>query len=208
MVDIGEDTNTKRSINAISGPSISTNLLANNKWFGHICYMYEKDTKKFMHLQWYQHGSKILLQETAHPQALFLTDECDDVLIESIYQKANLRVLGSTEEEPPVAPDTEENSFYTGFAMNSVPRLLSLTRKWCLQIEVGQAEPRVLRTDRGKKATSSSVLQMREALRIMWTKTFAEGASALDSQGRCSPAGRRSLSHSRLRLHPTCNTEN
>ncbi|PSR77616.1 hypothetical protein PHLCEN_2v7806 [Hermanssonia centrifuga] len=114
MVDIGEDTNTKRSINAISGPSISTNTLANNKWFGHICYMYEKDAKKFMHLQWYQHGSKILLQETAHPQALFLTDECDDVLIESIYQKANLRVLGSTEEEPPVAPDTEENSFYTG----------------------------------------------------------------------------------------------
>ena len=69
------------------------------------------------HVQWYQHGSQILLQETAHSQGLFLINECDNLSIDCIYQKCNLRVLEPSDEEPLPGLDFENNDFFTGFVM-------------------------------------------------------------------------------------------
>lgn len=75
--------------------------------------MYEKQGQMLFHAQWYQHGAQTLLQETAHPQGLFLTDECEDQPLDCIYQKANLHVLAPTEEEPSQHSGSN-NDFFTG----------------------------------------------------------------------------------------------
>ncbi len=64
------------------------------------------------HAQWFQHGAQIILQELAHPQGLFLIDECEDQPVDSIYQKANVQVLQSTEEELANTP-AYCNNFFT-----------------------------------------------------------------------------------------------
>ncbi|KAF8215788.1 S-adenosyl-L-methionine-dependent methyltransferase [Mycena galopus ATCC 62051] len=45
-------------------------------WFARIIH-FHVDTQK-VHLQWFEHGSQIVLQEMAHPQELFLTMLCED----------------------------------------------------------------------------------------------------------------------------------
>jgi DNA (cytosine-5)-methyltransferase 1 len=77
--------------------------------------MYEEDSEKFFHGQWYTHGSKTLLQETAHPQSLFLMDACEtDIPLASIFQKCNLRELAPGEDEPTDESTENENNFYHG----------------------------------------------------------------------------------------------
>lgn len=92
-----------------------------------ICYMYEQDEeeyinselrtvrKKHLHGQWLQHGSQILLQESAHANGLFYINECDDLPLECIYSHCNLRVLSDLETEPPENLDVE-NDFFVGYA--------------------------------------------------------------------------------------------
>ena len=65
-----------------------------------ICYLFEKEGQQFFHGQWLAHGSKTLLQETAHPNGLFLMNSCDDVPLASIIQKCNLHWLAFNEMEP------------------------------------------------------------------------------------------------------------
>ena len=60
-------------------------------------------TEKWFHGQWYYHGSKLLLHETAHPRGLFLTNECDDNSLYSIIQKCNVEELGILDGEPPTS---------------------------------------------------------------------------------------------------------
>lgn len=77
--------------------------------------MYEKKNQKLFHGQWYTHGSKTLLQETAHPQSLFLIDDCESGLpLASIYQKCNLRELAIGDDEPVDESAANENNFFHG----------------------------------------------------------------------------------------------
>ena len=55
-----------------------------------------------------------MLQETAHPQGLYLIDECEEISLQTIYQKANVRTLGPEEDEPTTSPITD-NDFFTRY---------------------------------------------------------------------------------------------
>lgn len=81
--------------------------------FARICYFFEVKGAKMFHGQWFQHGAQILLQELAHPQGLFLIDECEDLPVDVIYQKANVQELQLTEDEPAYTP-AYCNNFFTG----------------------------------------------------------------------------------------------
>jgi DNA (cytosine-5)-methyltransferase 1 len=78
--------------------------------------MYESDDgEKVFHGQWYTHGSKTLLQETANPQSLFLMDSCEpDLPLASIIRKCNVRELAVGEDEPTDESNANENKFYHG----------------------------------------------------------------------------------------------
>jgi DNA (cytosine-5)-methyltransferase 1 len=136
MVMPGSDVDRRRSANAIAKTSRSKNTLGNTAWFVRllarpfvlrpldyqkirfcrICYMYDSgDGEKVFHGQWYTHGSKTLLQETANPQSLFLMDSCEpDLPLASIIQKCNMRELAIGEDEPTDESNANENRFYHG----------------------------------------------------------------------------------------------
>ena len=87
--------------------------------FGIICYFFEQTKSKFAHICWYQHGSQTLLQECAHDNGLFLTDECDDVPLESIYSHCNIFKLSPTDDQACIAP-TNGNIFFTGYVCGQI----------------------------------------------------------------------------------------
>lgn len=127
-VEKGEDVNEARHKNGLQ--NWSSNRLANTKWysssvcyifysdlsfrFAKICYMFEIRGKKMFHAQWYQHGAYTLLQETAHPQGLFLINECEDQPLECIYQKCNLQVLKARDDES-LHHATKPYDLFSGF---------------------------------------------------------------------------------------------
>lgn len=74
--------------------------------------MYEKRGEKLLHVHWFAHGSKTLLQEAAHANSLYLLDSCDDIPVESVFKKCNLRQLGYEEEEPNDETSGLENNFH------------------------------------------------------------------------------------------------
>jgi DNA (cytosine-5)-methyltransferase 1 len=82
-----------------------------------ICSLFEEEGEKKLHGQWFQHAAKTILQEAEDPHALYLIDECDDVKLDSIHQKANVRTL-SRDESIPQDPSSAlfgerpENNFY------------------------------------------------------------------------------------------------
>ncbi|CAL1705539.1 unnamed protein product [Somion occarium] len=112
IVEKGEDEHTNREINAHAG--WSTNTLANTKWFAVICYFFQRGKKQYAHCQWYQHGSQTLLQETAHPNGLFLIDECDNIELDAIYSKCNVLQLGATDDQSGFIPSDNDNNFFSG----------------------------------------------------------------------------------------------
>lgn len=96
-------------------PLISCSQFQSHRMINRFCqiaYMFERQetlkckygskpvTRKYFHARWLQHGSQMLLQETAHPNGLFYLNECDDLPVECIYRRCNLRVLGPDEPEP------------------------------------------------------------------------------------------------------------
>lgn len=91
------------------------------------------------HAQWFQHGAQIMLQETAHPQGLFLLDECEDQPVDAIYRKANIRVLDATEEEPGMS--SVHNNFFTGWVAYLV---WGASTDQLSQSHVGRKEQRIL----------------------------------------------------------------
>ncbi|KAF9227783.1 S-adenosyl-L-methionine-dependent methyltransferase [Gyrodon lividus] len=121
MVEPGVDENKARAKSYGHEPSKSTNSLANSRWFCRIQYLFQdkKGNKKF-HGQWLTHSSKSLLQELGHSQALYpmLTD-CEDIDIDAISQKCNVRELDPDAPEPVEANVTEENDFFTRLMFNS-----------------------------------------------------------------------------------------
>ena len=68
------------------------------------------------HGQWLTHSSKTLLRELGHSQALYpmLTD-CEDIHIDAISQKCNVRKLDPDAPEPIDGNASEENDFFTGY---------------------------------------------------------------------------------------------
>ncbi|KAI0929230.1 hypothetical protein AcW1_006224 [Taiwanofungus camphoratus] len=126
IVEKGEDGNHIRQRNAATEEAHCQNSLANNKWFCKICYMFEVEevikskygratvNRKYFHGQWLQHGSQMLLQETAHSKGLFYLNECDDLPLECIFSRCNLKVLKPNEDEPLDESAGDGNNFHTG----------------------------------------------------------------------------------------------
>lgn len=67
------------------------------------------------HGQWYTHGSKTILQETAHSKSLYLLDACDSNPTASIYKKCNIKMLGPNDEELPDDRNPDSNDFHCGY---------------------------------------------------------------------------------------------
>lgn len=104
MVNPGDDEDMIRARNAQSDASQSVNMYANRLWFCRICYFFEQEDKKgkkvkMFHGQWYSHGSKTILQETAHSKSLFLMNKCEDNPTASIFKKCNIRMMSPEDEE-------------------------------------------------------------------------------------------------------------
>ncbi|KAI5900451.1 S-adenosyl-L-methionine-dependent methyltransferase [Schizophyllum commune H4-8] len=88
----GADEDKVREQNAASIASQSPNRLANDSWFG-IIRAIRKDEpggEYQVHVQWFTHGSKMILQELAHSRGLFLLEHCDDILAPTIKQKVEV----------------------------------------------------------------------------------------------------------------------
>ncbi|KAJ7578378.1 S-adenosyl-L-methionine-dependent methyltransferase [Mycena floridula] len=123
MVASGEDANTARADNDKATPAdneraallIKANVWGSRMWFCRICYFFEKDDgQKMFHCQWFTHGSKTLLQETAHPTGLYLLNECDSNPIASIYSKVDVKMLDVVDKEPLEDDDEKSKSFHCG----------------------------------------------------------------------------------------------
>ena len=134
IIEPGLDADRAREMNHVSVGAQTKNSLGNEKWYAdfpfpnhvrfpifcryltgrfmRICYLFEENGEKLCHGQWFSHGSKTVLQQTAHPQSLFLMNLCDDIPLASILQKCNLRFLAANEQEPPLGMETVENDFF------------------------------------------------------------------------------------------------
>ncbi|KAI0723866.1 S-adenosyl-L-methionine-dependent methyltransferase [Cerioporus squamosus] len=126
IVQVGDDLDKGRSKNATSAEAwCPSNGLANKKWFCRINYFFEeqvdgkhKSWRKFFHAQWLVHGSKTLLQEAAHPRALYWLNECDDLSLECIYSMCNVTVLAPGQLEPLEDVTGPENNFFLGLTLD------------------------------------------------------------------------------------------
>ncbi|RPD66509.1 S-adenosyl-L-methionine-dependent methyltransferase, partial [Lentinus tigrinus ALCF2SS1-7] len=124
IVQVGDDSDKGRSRNAVSAEAwCPSNRLANKKWFCKINYFFEKlvkgqGMKKFFHAQWLVHGSKTLLQEVAHPRALYWLNECDDLDVECIYCHCNVTTLVPGQVEPLEDITGPENNFFLGLMLD------------------------------------------------------------------------------------------
>jgi DNA (cytosine-5)-methyltransferase 1 len=91
--------------------------------FCRICYFFDQVEKgkkvKMFHGQWYSHGSKTILQETAHSRSLFLMNKCEDNPTASIYKKCNVRMLGLEEKEALDDGKTDASEFHCRYPMSS-----------------------------------------------------------------------------------------
>ncbi|KAJ8522382.1 hypothetical protein ONZ45_g1036 [Pleurotus djamor] len=96
----GEDSLKERELNHHSDAAQSANKYAAHYWFCQVSYFYEEDNEKWAHCQWFSPGCKTMLQELAHPQSLYLLYECDDIPINSILKKCEVKTLVQEEKEP------------------------------------------------------------------------------------------------------------
>ncbi|TFY78084.1 hypothetical protein EWM64_g5932 [Hericium alpestre] len=112
IVEPGFDMDSTRARNAVNESAQSRNSLGNSKWFAKICYMFERDGKKWFHGQWYSHGSKTLLQELAHSRSLYIMNLCDDIELSTVIQKCNVVQLAIDEVEPAEDESSAENNFF------------------------------------------------------------------------------------------------
>ncbi|EKM55273.1 uncharacterized protein PHACADRAFT_184086 [Phanerochaete carnosa HHB-10118-sp] len=128
IVEGGPDADRTREKNATTEPAKTGDDIVDKKWFMKICYVFERQEQvisqysgpqwilePYFHGQYYMHGSKLLLQETAHPQALYLIDECDDQQLGCIFQKVDVQELGLQGDEPPfLNTGTSTKQFFSG----------------------------------------------------------------------------------------------
>ncbi|KAF8891199.1 hypothetical protein BD779DRAFT_1513769 [Infundibulicybe gibba] len=98
MVNPGHDANINRVKNAELQATQSVNSYANHLWF---YYGRFRNSHQMFHGQWFVHGSKTILQETAHSRSLFLINKCEDNPIASIFSSCTVRMLVPEEDEVP-----------------------------------------------------------------------------------------------------------
>lgn len=80
---------------------------------------------KMFHGQWYSHGSKTILQETAHSKSLFLMNKCEDNPTASIFKKCNIRMMSPEDEEILDDHRPDANDFHCRYVLcNFVHALL------------------------------------------------------------------------------------
>ncbi|KAF5387330.1 hypothetical protein D9757_005731 [Collybiopsis confluens] len=137
MIEPGDDSRKGREENFKSGPAQSKNGLANRFWFIRISYLFqETDTDKFemrFHGQWMEHGSKTLLQESAHSRGLFLTNSCADQPVNSIFGKCDVRMLSPGELEIEDDEAFDGNEFFCQYLWDSKnASFLDLPRPECI----------------------------------------------------------------------------
>ncbi|KNZ78480.1 DNA (cytosine-5)-methyltransferase 1B [Termitomyces sp. J132] len=120
MVVPGDDEDQKRALISETDASQSPNSYANHLWFCKICYFFEKNVNgkrvKMFHGQWFIHGSKTILQETAHSKSLFLLNTCEDNPAASIFKKCNITMMGAGDVEQPDDGQPHANDFHCALA--------------------------------------------------------------------------------------------
>lgn len=89
--------------------------------FCQIRYFFEKTIHgvkiKMFHGLWFHHGSRTVLQETAHSKALYLLDACDDIHVTAIVKKCNFRQLKPGEGETLDDGSHDSNDFHCGYVL-------------------------------------------------------------------------------------------
>lgn len=141
--------------------------------------MYEDDGQKVFHGQWYQHGSKTFLQETANAQSLFLIDECEpDIPLASIYQRCNLRELSMDEDEPTDETSPHENNFYHGCVELHITSRTSHNNEY-IQFNMDTARPIACAVQRGRLRTSHCSVRRGENMLVVWLEARAKRAIGL-----------------------------
>lgn len=139
--------------------------------------MYEINSQKLFHGQWYQHGSKTLLQETANPQSLFLIDDCEpDIPLASIYQKCNLRELSVDEDEPADETSPHENNFYHGCVDHKSGRYYT---NESAQLDMDTARPIACAAQRGGCHTRYGSVRRGHNMHLVWLEARAKCATGL-----------------------------
>jgi len=68
--------------------------------------------RKYFHAIWLQHGSQMILQETAHSNGLYFLNECDDLPIECIFRLCDFKVLVPNELESEPESDAGTDAFF------------------------------------------------------------------------------------------------
>ncbi|VDC06693.1 unnamed protein product [Peniophora sp. CBMAI 1063] len=115
MVQPGEDGKATR---AKAGETVhTTNALGHTNWFARIVYLHDGGNKKGFkfHAQWLTHSSKTMLQEFSHPNELLWLKECEDLVLASIIQKIDVKVLpvkGAVGEESSVGHLPDDHFFH------------------------------------------------------------------------------------------------
>lgn len=68
--------------------------------FGKIMYIIMEN--QVAHVQWFNHGSQTIIQELAHPQELFLSNDCGQVNLHDIVDKVTVHMgpQGSLPSQP------------------------------------------------------------------------------------------------------------
>ena len=66
--------------------------------------MYMNEMYETVHVQWYQHSSKTILQELGHTQELFLTNACDTQSLKHIVGKVNVHYIKPDQSLADVKP--------------------------------------------------------------------------------------------------------
>ncbi|KAJ7685495.1 S-adenosyl-L-methionine-dependent methyltransferase [Mycena polygramma] len=124
----GDDNDHYRAKSERDAAEHCLNKFANNVWFIRIMRFFdhvrEKENgkpRKMLHGQWFTHGSRTILQETAHAQELFLLDECDDIAVATIFQRCDVRFLDVVEGEYPESdePDVEARNYFCRFSYDA-----------------------------------------------------------------------------------------
>ncbi|CAK5277299.1 unnamed protein product [Mycena citricolor] len=65
-----------------------------------------------LHGQWFQHSSRIFFQDFAHSQELVYLNECADLSVQSIFQKAQVRILDADDLEWPDRSDPASRVYF------------------------------------------------------------------------------------------------
>jgi hypothetical protein len=69
------------------------------------------------HGQWFTHGSKTILQETAHSKSLYLINKCEDNPTASIFKKCKIRMMAPEDEEIIDDGQPDANDFHCGYVL-------------------------------------------------------------------------------------------